>query len=217
MEPTLRQEGPVDASEWVRRVLEGDLEAFRPLVQAYQDRLYSMALRFLRSAEDAEDMVQETFVRAYKNLAQFRQNQRFSAWIFTICANLCKSTLRRRKIVSFFSMEAAVTPSDESLKPQWASPEAGPEANLAQQRNLERLHKELLKLPDKLRLPLVLRTFDDMNDQEISRILGLSLSNVRVRIHRAKALLWERYQPVAEPNTTWSRLTKMAKKRNSEC
>ena len=93
----------------------------------------------------------------------------------------------------FLTLEKHAFPGAQGLEPQWASSDPGPEKNLEEQENMERLHREILGLPDKFRLPLVLRTFENMDDQEIGGVLGLSVSNVRVRIHRAKALLWQRH------------------------
>lgn len=188
----MHQEGREEDVFWIRKVLAGDVDAFRPLVQAYQHRLYSMAMRFMRNAQEAEDMVQETFVRTHKSLGSFRQNEKFSTWIFTICANLCKSAIRRQKIVRFLSFDSGDGSGGSWPEPQWASSDKGPEVHFEQQEKLESLHKEIMDLPDPLRLPLVLRTFEDMDDEDIANILALSLSNVRVRIHRAKTLLKSR-------------------------
>src|SRR5262244_92470 len=111
----------------VRRCLAGDEKAYRELVEMYQPQVYSLALRMVRRAEDAEDLTQETFVRMFRALERYDPTRPFGAWIVTIASRLCIDHLRRRKLspMSMFQRDAE---SDEEYVVEIQDPGPGPEA-----------------------------------------------------------------------------------------
>lgn len=175
----------------IRQALEGRPEAFRRIVENNQAAVFNLSLRLLGDRQEAEDVVQETFLRLYRHLADFKEGHKLSNWLYTIALNLSRNRLRRRKVLRFFSLEAWTRPDEEA--PEVAAVEPGVEDGLAASEGSEALEKMIRVLPDSLREPFLLRYMQEMPDEEIAGVLGVSLGNVRVRIHRAKAKLWEKF------------------------
>lgn len=175
----------------IRQAREGRPEAFRRIVENNQGALFSLSLRLLGDRQEAEDVVQETFLRLYRHLADFKSGHKLSNWLYTIALNISRNRLRRRKVLSFFSLEAWTRPDEEG--PQIAAAEPGVEDGIAASESSDALDRMIQVLPGTLREPFLLRYMQEMPDEEIAGVLGVSLGNVRVRIHRAKARLWERF------------------------
>ncbi len=183
---------PSDA-ELVRRCLAGDERAYRELIERYERQVYSVAMRMVRVAEDAEDLTQETFVRMFKALDRYDPARPFPAWLLTIAARLSIDQLRRRRVktVSLFRSEPG---SDEEHAVDFADPAPGPE-ELAEQRQEQRSADRLIgSLPEHYRIVVVLRHQQGLSYEEISEALRLPLGTVKARIHRARALLKERLE-----------------------
>lgn len=179
--------------ELVRRCLAGDERAYRELIERYERQVYSVAMRMVRVAEDAEDLTQETFVRMFKALDRYDPARPFPAWLLTIAAHLSIDQLRRRRVktVSLFRSEPG---SEEEHVVEFADPGPGPE-ELAERREEERSAEGLIgALPEHYRIVVVLRHQQGLSYEEISEALRLPLGTVKARIHRARALLKERLE-----------------------
>jgi RNA polymerase sigma-70 factor (ECF subfamily) len=189
--PTSEQED----SRLIQEALDGRPDAFRGLIEKHQDMVYDLCLRMLGSAQDAEDVAQETFLTLYRHLPQYQPDYKLSNWLYTIALNRCRRALRRRKILRFFSLDFFISPSEDSdaAPRELASLEALPEAGLERAQNEEFAQKLLASLPDTLREAFILRHLKRMSYQEIAVALKLPLTNVKVRIHRAKLFLWKRF------------------------
>jgi RNA polymerase sigma-70 factor, ECF subfamily len=168
----------------VRRCLQGDAHAFDSLVLAYRARVHGLARLTLGSAEDAHDVTQETFVRAYEALPRYRPRGQFRVWIYTIAANLCKNRLKaRRPAVSWEAPEMT-----EGL----IDPEPGPEAAaLARERGLA-VREAVAQMGARDRLMVVLYYQEDVSLEEIARIVGCRRGAAKVALHRARVRLRER-------------------------
>uniref|UniRef100_A0A832MLI3 RNA polymerase sigma factor n=1 Tax=Eiseniibacteriota bacterium TaxID=2212470 RepID=A0A832MLI3_UNCEI len=186
----------MDASrdaETLERCRAGDERAYRDLVQRYQRQVYSLALRMVRSAEDAEDITQETFVRVFRNLDRYDPRRPFTAWLFTIAARLCIDAIRRRRHrpVALVQREEG---TDEERIVEVEDPGPGPE-DLASRQEEERRARDLIEsLPPHYRIVVMLRHQQDLSYEEIAEALSLPLGTVKARIHRARALLKERLE-----------------------
>jgi RNA polymerase sigma-70 factor (ECF subfamily) len=179
--------------ELVRRCLAGDERAYRELIERYERQVYSVAVRMVRVAEDAEDLTQETFVRMFKALDRYDPARPFPAWLFTIAARLSIDQLRRRRVktVSLFRSEPG---SEEEQVIDFADPGPGPE-ELAERQEEQRGADRLIgSLPEHYRIVVVLRHQQGLSYEEISAALRLPLGTVKARIHRARALLKERLE-----------------------
>ena len=176
----------------VRRCLAGDEKAYRELVEMYQARVFSLALRMVRRVEDAEDVVQETFIRMFRALDRYDPSRPFGAWLFSIASRLCIDQIRRRKLQPISltqrdrdDQEYEIEVEDPGLKPDEATARAEEE---------QRTRVLIDSLPPHYRIVVLLRHQQDMAYEEIAEALHLPLGTVKARIHRARALLKERLE-----------------------
>lgn len=172
----------------IQSVLEGDVNAFEVLVTKYEKTVYNLALRMTGNAEDAADMTQETFLKAYRSLKSFRGDSRFSVWLYRICSNVCLDFLRSksRKSASSLTVE-----NDEGEEVELEIPDGSqnPEEKLLSSLTREAIQRGLDSLPAEQREILLLREISGLSYEEISRTLGLELSTVKTRIFRARKRL----------------------------
>ena len=180
---------PDEVAELVRRVQGGELAAFNTLVLRHQDAAYSLAFRFLRSRESAEDVTQEAFLRAFNRLDTFR-GERFCSWLLRIVANAARDELRRRKRRPQRSLdEARDDPDMPSIDP--IEPRPGPAA-VAEQADLRRvLDAALARLPEEWRLVVLLSDVHGLVYEEVAAAAGVPLGTVKSRLSRARARLRE--------------------------
>ncbi|MFN8532263.1 MAG: sigma-70 family RNA polymerase sigma factor [Dehalococcoidia bacterium] len=169
---------------WVGRALR-DPEAYAVLVERYQSRIYSLCWRMTGSADDAADLAQETFIRAYKSLKTFRLDARFSPWIYKIAVNLC---LNHRK--------GKATRPELSLDDQVHSGELSPERRAEQRELREQLTEAVAGLPPKYRAAIVLRHVHDLAYEDIAEALGVPLGTVKTWLFRARERLQQQLAPV---------------------
>jgi RNA polymerase sigma-70 factor (ECF subfamily) len=174
------------------RVQSGDLAAFEQLVERYQDMIYGLALSIVRSPEDAEEAAQDAFVKLFRARDQFDPSREVEPWLLRIAGNACRDRLRRRKAQA---LPMARSAEDEDLTQQ--VPDAHVEKDAAaSMQQLIRL--ELDRLSERARLPLELKYLRGLTNQQIADALGISLSNVKVQIARAKDILASRLERVLE-------------------
>ena len=175
-------------SNLVSAVLEGDDAAFDLLVRQYSNQVFRVALRMLGNREDAEDVQQETFLRAYRGLRRFRGGASFGTWVYSIAARLCLD--RRRQRTRRAGDNAEDIPVGGSL------PEDSPEDRLLSLEAAARVQKALAGMSPPDRLLIVLKFVEELSHEEIARILGCSVESSRSRLARAKKLFRERYERI---------------------
>ncbi len=179
-------ETPVQLSdeEVVERVLAGDRALFEVVMRRYNQRLYRIARAILRDDAEAEDVMQETYVRAYQHLGQFAGRAKFSTWLSRIAVHEALARARRRqRFEEFDSM-----PDDSDYQPRLSlsdSPEH--QASGAELRGI--LEEAIATLPLKYRTVFVMREVEELTTEETAQSLEVSEENVKVRLHRAKAML----------------------------
>jgi RNA polymerase sigma-70 factor (ECF subfamily) len=180
-----------------------DMIQFKTLVRRYQTRIYSVAVRILGNSDEAEEVVQDTFVRVHQNIDKFRNEASFSAWVFRIAHNQCVDLLRtkRRKrgfqLLSFDPQStAAEEESGESpVVSQLADPTPGPEQKVDMTEQEHIIASSLSKLPENQREVLVLHDIEGFSYQEISEIVGASIGTVRSLLHYGRLKLRELLDP----------------------
>ena len=181
-----------DDADLVRRCREGDLAAFGSLIRKYQDRIYNAILRMCRNRDDAEELSQETFVRALENIAGFRQASGVYTWLFRIAVNLTISRRRRRGRVKFHSLEADLDEGVSGRRARDLLPDrTGVEPSDAMARSdvSRRVLEALEELDEEFRVVAVLRDVEDMNYQQISEVLEIPVGTVKSRLYRARKML----------------------------
>jgi RNA polymerase sigma-70 factor, ECF subfamily len=152
------------------------------------DRMYRFAQRLCGEEEDARDLVQETFLNAYRGLPQFRGDAQFSTWLYRIASRLCLAMRRRRKgePEHEFSIEQFIPTSDGELHLQIAADGLTPEQALANKQLRRALRHAIQELPAKYRLVLVLRDMEGLSAKEVGTVMGLNERAVKSRLHRAR-------------------------------
>lgn len=180
----------------VRRAQAGDLEAFEALTTRYERQVYTLALRIVRQEQDAEDVTQQSFLSALEGLGGFREEAKFSTWLFRIATHAALKVLRKRRGLATVSLDEAT----ESAGPDGAVPH--PEfiadwrqspAHLAQQHETRQLLDQALRqLDEKHRLVFLLRDVEGLSIKETAEALGLSEANVKIRLLRARLQLREK-------------------------
>ena len=174
--------------ELVARAGAGDQEAFEQLVRDNQNRVYSLAVRLVGDREEAADLAQEAFLKAWQGLASFQGESSFATWIYRLTTNVCIDYLRRKKRRQ--EVEPAVSLDDEDSG--WAEPaDAGqdPQRKLEEAERSRALSRGLERLPEHQRQVLVMRELSGLSYQEIGAATGLDLGTVKSRIARARLAL----------------------------
>lgn len=182
-----------------------DLVVFKELVKRYQHRVYSTAYRVLGNSDEAEEVVQDTFVKVHQNLDKYRMNAAFSSWIFRIAHNVCMDALRarqRRRASSLVSYDpqASVAESDGAFGAgqtvaQLADEKPDPAHALDLSEQTEVVEESLKLLPEAQKTVLVLHDIEGFSYQEISEIVGTSIGTVRSRLHYGRIKLKELLNP----------------------
>jgi RNA polymerase sigma-70 factor (ECF subfamily) len=180
---------PDRVAELVEAARDGDRAAFDELVRLTYLDTYTLAFRITGNEEDARDVVQEAYLRAFRGLERFRGEARFTTWMYRITANCAATTLGKRKRHRHDELTDDVAVDD----PRAA---VNPEAHLESVVDRSRLHEALQALPPKLRAVVVLRDIYDLPHEAIAAELGISESAAKVRLHRARRKLREDLFPL---------------------
>jgi len=166
----------------VLRAQQDDERAFGELIGRYETKVYSLAMKMLRNPEDAEDVLQETFVRAFRGLKAFRGNSTFSTWIYRITANSALMKLRKKQLPT-----VSIEDADEREAPiniaDWAP---GPVEQLLTKETQEAMADAIEALPAEFRQVFVLRDVEGHSNADVAEILDLSVAAVKSRLHRAR-------------------------------
>ena len=182
---------PTGQAELVARAREGDQAAFEELVRATYAETYTLAKRLTGNEEDARDVVQDSYLRAYRGLKRFRGDAQFSTWLYRITANCATTHLGKRS-----RRRTDALPDDIALVD--ANPERDPAARADATLLRDRLELALDDLPPKLRAVVVLRDIYDLPHEAIAEELGISESAAKVRLHRARRRLREELYPLPD-------------------
>ena len=180
-------------AQLVEECRSGDTSAFDEIVHRYKDRIYNVVYRFVGNHEDAQDVAQEVFVRAYRGVGRFRGSAQVYTWLYSIAANLARNRLRdsgRKGRDMGTSLEA--------MKRPLAADGAHTPRALAQHHELdETLQACLNDLPEHYRMAFVLRVFEDLSYDEIAQTVGCPKGTVKSRINQARKLLRERLESLS--------------------
>ena len=175
-------------NEIISRVLQGEQNAYAELVNRYQSYVFTLILRMVKSREDAEEIAQDVFVKAYRSLADFRGESKFSTWLYTI-TNTTSITFLRKKKLEVHSLD------NEKVFEVADSKDSGFRANLIEQKSRVNMVNEAIAMlsPDDAEI-ITLFYKAEQNLEEISRILRLETNTVKVRLHRARGRLREKME-----------------------
>lgn len=180
--------------ELVKLVLEGDIESFSELVERYEKLVFSFLLSRLQDWQEVEDIVQETFVKAYRHIASFDCQRRFAAWLITIARNVLIDSRKKnsRNITSTdLVTDVLLSESSREMRNQ-------PSDILMRREQFRKVFSMIQELPEEMRTPFLLRVVNELSYQEISETLDLPLQTVKNRIFKARGILREKRENYEE-------------------
>jgi RNA polymerase sigma-70 factor (ECF subfamily) len=182
--------GPSD-EDLIERFQQGDVYAYDLIVKRYKEPLLNFVYRFIGNIEEAEDIVQETFLRVYRKKHAYRRIAKFSTWIYTIAGNLSRTELRRRRRRKLFSVsDMGFDEKDYEISDEEFNPEDNTEGILQG----ELIQKEIENLSPKFREVILLRDVQELSYEEISQIIKVPIGTVKSRVNRARTRLQSRLE-----------------------
>lgn len=182
----------IDESALVAQAREGDARSFSELVRRYEGKIFRLAQHVTQNREDAEDVLQETFMKAYEHLDQFQGNSKFYTWIVRIAVNQALMKLRRRKTDKSVSLDETIDTGEDTVVREIAAWDEDPEARFSREELGRILDVAIQSLEPPYRSVFVLRDIDELSTEETADALGLSVPAVKSRLLRARLQLREK-------------------------
>jgi RNA polymerase sigma-70 factor (ECF subfamily) len=181
--------GSRDESRMIASILAGDTHLFHELIRPYERRVYAMALSFLRNEADAEDAAQEAFLKAFRNLANFRGEAKFGTWLVSITLNEARSRIRRRDAITMESLDEPRDGQEQGTPAVLRDWKEIPSEALERKEVRHLLHQAVTGLPLIYREVFQLRDIEQLSVNEAAEALGITIASVKVRLHRARMML----------------------------
>ena len=178
-----------DDRQLIEQFLDGEQRSFNLLVERYRERIYLLIWRMVRNREDALDLSQEVFVKAYKNLKSFRHESNFYTWLYRIAVNLSLNFVRREKLRSFLSLS--------DLSDRFTSG-SSPSEDLERDQLSGLIDRAVMKLPEKQRAVFILRHYEELSIREVAELLGKSEGTIKANYYQAIKKLRESLKPYVE-------------------
>ncbi len=188
---------PVSEATWVSRAKDGDQAAFEVIFQQYERQIYGFIYRMMGNPEDANDLTQECFIRAYKALAQTSDDLNVSAWLHRIASNACLDVLRRRQRIRWLPWE-----SHKHEQLLHGKPIDDPERRAISNETQASVQRVLNQMSPRNRMALILREYEGMSCEDIGRIMGLSRSAVKSVLFRGREEFRKIYRVMEEDAQT---------------
>ncbi len=197
-----------DEAQMIASIQDGDTELYHKLIQPYERSVYRMALSFMKNESDAEDVAQEAFLKAFRNLRYFRGQAKFSTWLISITLNEARGRLRRQSMVRIESLDDSTDeggPVSPALLRDWREI---PSEALERQEIRLMLQEAISALSLKYREVLLLRDVEELSIEETAVALAITAGTVKIRLHRARMMLQKQLAPQlksANPKRGWFR------------
>ena len=191
----------------VEKARKGDMSAFEQLILNHEKIVYNVALRMFNNIEDAKDIAQEVFIKAFRSIENFDGRSSFSTWIYRIAMNTCIDETRKRKGKASVSLEEEMSDEDGSWKQQYADDGDTPEESMLRQEGQHEIMRALERISPDHKLVIVLRDIQGLSYDEIAEITDLTLGTVKSRISRARLQLKQELLEIRERNDRDSRQT----------
>ncbi len=186
----------ISDEELIKRFQDDDLQAYDIIILRYKDQLLNFAYRFLGNVEESEDIVQETFLRLWRNRHAYRQIAKFSTWIYTIAGNLAKTELRkrkRRKVISISDM--GFEDKEYEIEDELANTDQDANSSLT-----EKIIQDAIdELPPRFKEVIILRDIQELSYEDIGSILQIPLGTVKSRVNRARLKLQSKLKDIDTP------------------
>jgi len=189
---TVSSQASVEEITLVTQAREGDTRAFGELVRRYESKIFRLAQHITQNREDAEDVLQETFMKAYEHLDQFKGDSKFYTWIVRIAVNQALMKLRRRKTDKSVSLDETIDTGEDTIVREIAAWDENPEQQFSREELGEVLDTAIQGLEPLYRSVFVLRDIEEMSTEETAEALNLSVPAVKSRLLRARLQLREK-------------------------
>jgi RNA polymerase sigma-70 factor (ECF subfamily) len=189
---TVSSQAGIDETTLVTQSREGDTAAFGELVRRYEGKIFRLAQHVTQNREDAEDVLQETFMKAYEHLDQFQGNSKFYTWIVRIAVNQALMKLRRRKTDKSVSLDETIDTGEDTMMREIAAWDEDPEQRFSREELGSILDTAVQSLEPPYRSVFTLRDIDELSTEETAEALGLSVPAVKSRLLRARLQLREK-------------------------
>jgi len=176
-------------AEIVKSAANGDIGSFEQIVLMYQDKVYSLSLKLTGSAQDAEDLAQEVFVKAYRHITSFRGDSDFGTWLHRIALNTWLNQKRKKQPSMAFSLDEPIHSDDGEIKREIPDLSQEPEGVLLSFQMSEKLQRAVEGLPKDQKATLLLREVEEYTYEEIARMMDCSVGTVKSRLARARNAL----------------------------
>jgi len=173
----------------VQQVKEGKAESFEILVERYQKQVYNIAYRFTGNRDDAYDLSQEAFLKAYRGIKNFRQDSSFKTWIYHIASNVCRDFLRKENKVYKVSIDEPVQSEHGDMEKQLADSSMGPDEAYESKELSEFIQDIINDLQQEYKEVIILREMQQLSYEEIAKVLDCSIGTVKSRLNRARKIL----------------------------
>ncbi len=184
-----------DDQALVKSALAGDQKAYKALFEMHRQAIFHIAFKIIRNSEEARDLVQETFIKAFSSLKTYDPSYRFSTWLYKIAANCSIDSIRKRKI-NAMSLDKPISTKDGEVRMEVADFSYHPEHDLDSKRKRVSIEEAINELPDKYREVIIMRHKEDKPYEEIAGILHVPVGTVKARIFRARELLKKKLKSV---------------------
>ncbi|NLK21671.1 MAG: sigma-70 family RNA polymerase sigma factor [Epulopiscium sp.] len=180
-----------DELRLINSAQKGNIAAFEELVIEHETKIYNIAYRMFHNEEDAKDLSQEVFIKAFENIKKFKKESRFSTWLYRIATNSCIDELRRRKDKETYSVDEGIETEGGSIKKEYPDTKHNPEEMIINKEIAHQIQLAMDQLSEEHKNAIILRDFQGFGYNEISGILQCSLGTVKSRISRGRMQLKE--------------------------
>ncbi len=186
-----RKQSRVEDADLIERAVAGNQQAFTQLRQKYYPTIAGLIRRMMRNSDDVEDLVQETFVKAFNAIATFNHEYAFSTWLYRIASNHCIDFLRKKRLKTF-SIDQPIETHDGEIQYEISDSTWLPDTDIHNKEKTSLLNAAIQELPEKYRVVIELRHGEELDYQEIANQLGLPLGTVKAHLFRAREMLYKK-------------------------
>lgn len=195
----------VEDKQFISKAKQGDMAAFEELILQHEKMVYNVALRMMNHSEDAKDISQEVFIKAYRNISNFDERSTFSTWIYRITTNTCIDEMRKRKGKQTFSLDNEFEGEKSNWKREVADDADTPEKSILKKEEKNEILMAMEGVSEEYKMVFILRDIQGLSYEEISDILDLTLGTVKSRISRARKNIKEEIYKIREQNGKYLR------------
>lgn len=177
-----------EEKELIQHAIDGDQKAYAEILNRYRGPVFNLIIRMVKTKEEAEDLVQEAFIKAFNSLQSFNMQYAFSTWLYKIAINNCIDHFRKQKL-KLYSLDKPLSAKDGELKREFPDTHEAADKNLLNTEKTKIIEDAIASLPEKYRMSIYYRHQEEKSYEEIAEIMDIPLGTVKARIFRAREML----------------------------